>query len=104
LIYNGNIETAYLKIVNLYNIYGNYWFLLLIFFKFIITIILIFILNIAIFKLYTWSNENNKDTFQLMKFNINKQNNEALLKSSAKSRKLNRILKTTKIIINSTFK
>ncbi len=97
MIYNSNIEIAYLEIINLYNIHSNYWFLLLIFFKFIIIVILIFILGTAIFKSYTWSNENNKDPFWPVKLNINKQNNRAPLKSSAKSRKPSRILKTTSI-------
>ena len=30
-IYNGDVETAYLEIVNLYNTYGNYWFLFYLF-------------------------------------------------------------------------
>jgi len=93
-----------LKIVNLYNIYGNYWFLLLIFFKFIIIVILIFILGIVIFKSYTQLNENNKDLFQPIELNINKQNNRASSKLSAKLRKPSRILKTTKITVNSTSK
>ncbi len=101
MIYNSDIEIAYLEIINFYNIYGNYWFLLLIFFKFIITVILIFILGTAIFKSYIWSNKNNKDLFWLIELNINKQNNETTSKSSAKSKKPSRILKTTKTTINS---
>ncbi|CAB5391761.1 unnamed protein product [Rhizophagus irregularis] len=62
---------AYSEIVDLYKTYG-----------------------ISIFKLYSRPNENNKDLFQPVKLDYHKGNNGAPLKSSAKPRKPNRILKT----------
>ncbi|CAB5217590.1 unnamed protein product [Rhizophagus irregularis] len=71
-IYNEDIETAYLEIVNLYNTNG-----------------------LAIFKSYSRPNENNNDPFRPVELNNYKSNNGAPPKSSAKPRKPSRILKDT---------